>query len=39
MEWAMRKADPYLLVGRMPTESLSEWVDVKYECWKEGPVE
>lgn len=39
MEFAMRHAVPYLVGGGVSLEVMEEWVKVKYECWKEGPVE
>jgi hypothetical protein len=40
MESVMRKADKIIYhSGTMYDELLIEWHDVKYECWREGPVE
>jgi uncharacterized protein YceK len=40
MEWAMRGVDKYIWFnGIVPIEAKKQWFDVKYECWREGPVE
>lgn len=39
MESAMRSVDPFLYHGMLPVDVKKQWFDVKYECWKEGPVE